>query len=79
MCIIIRLLGTIKRGYIEAIRIAEQRADLIIFSGGLGPTKDDLTKETIARHLRRELSSDDSCAMDSIEQFFTKQKSYYDG
>ena len=33
----------------SAIEIAEKRAEIIIFSGGLGPTKDDLTKETIAK------------------------------
>ena len=33
----------------KAIAQAEKRANLIIFTGGLGPTKDDLTKETIAR------------------------------
>ncbi|MCG2963827.1 molybdopterin-binding protein, partial [Escherichia coli] len=32
----------------EAILTAKKRADLIVFTGGLGPTKDDLTKETIA-------------------------------
>ncbi|MCH7321008.1 competence/damage-inducible protein A [Solibacillus sp. MA9] len=57
---------------VEAIQIAEQRADLIIFSGGLGPTKDDLTKETIAKHLNRELVMDDM-ALQAIEQFFNKQ------
>lgn len=57
----------------EAIKIAESRANLIIFSGGLGPTKDDLTKETIAKHLQTELVYDDF-AMKSIEEFFTKQK-----
>ena len=35
----------------KAIEIAENRSNLIIFTGGLGPTKDDLTKETIAAHL----------------------------
>ena len=35
----------------KAIQQAEERADLIIFTGGLGPTKDDLTKEMIASHL----------------------------
>ncbi|WP_341322757.1 competence/damage-inducible protein A [Solibacillus sp. FSL H8-0523] len=57
---------------VEAIKIAEQRADLIIFSGGLGPTKDDLTKETIAKHLGRELVMED-VALHAIEQFFNKR------
>lgn len=32
----------------EAVDIARSRADLIITTGGLGPTADDLTKETLA-------------------------------
>ncbi|MFJ7667697.1 competence/damage-inducible protein A [Lysinibacillus sp. NPDC097195] len=56
----------------EAISIAESRADLIIFSGGLGPTKDDLTKETIARHLGLDLVID-QVALTYIEQFFAKR------
>lgn len=55
----------------EAIRIAENRADCIIFSGGLGPTKDDLTKETIADHLGLELVYDKK-ALELIEEYFTK-------
>lgn len=35
----------------QAIAIATSRADLLIFSGGLGPTKDDITKEIIADYL----------------------------
>ncbi|EXJ22685.1 Molybdopterin binding motif, CinA N-terminal domain protein [Alkalibacterium sp. AK22] len=35
----------------EAIELAESRVDLIILSGGLGPTEDDLTKQTVAEHL----------------------------
>lgn len=58
---------------IEAIEIAEKRADLIIFSGGLGPTKDDLTKETIAQHLGKSLVMDDT-ALHYIEDFFAKRK-----
>ncbi|KGR73963.1 competence/damage-inducible protein A [Ureibacillus sinduriensis] len=53
----------------SAIEIAESRADLIIFSGGLGPTKDDLTKETIAGHLGLPLVFDEM-ALSFIEQFF---------
>jgi nicotinamide-nucleotide amidase len=35
----------------DAFRLALSRADLILFSGGLGPTMDDLTKETVAEVL----------------------------
>ncbi|KAB2335490.1 competence/damage-inducible protein A [Bacillus mesophilum] len=55
----------------SAIEIAEKRADLIIFTGGLGPTKDDLTKETIARHLNTDLQMDDD-AFTSIEKYFNR-------
>lgn len=57
----------------EAIAIAEKRADCIIFSGGLGPTKDDLTKETIAKHLQKELVFD-AKALTQIETFFQTRK-----
>src|SRR5690606_12277259 len=56
----------------KAIEIAESRADLIIFSGGLGPTKDDLTKETIASHLNVPLTFDE-VALETVEQFFASQ------
>ncbi|WP_317951128.1 competence/damage-inducible protein A, partial [Rossellomorea marisflavi] len=55
----------------EVIKHAEERADLLIFTGGLGPTKDDLTKETIARSLGVSLSMDEE-AMDSIRAYFEK-------
>ncbi|WP_025784982.1 competence/damage-inducible protein A [Sporosarcina sp. D27] len=55
----------------EAIRIAEGRADLVIFSGGLGPTKDDLTKETIANHIDIELESN-KLALLSIQAYFER-------
>ncbi|OCS92385.1 competence/damage-inducible protein A [Caryophanon latum] len=56
----------------EAVAIAQKRANVIIFSGGLGPTKDDLTKETIARVVGRKLVTDEM-AMQSIEQFFASR------
>jgi len=39
----------------EVIRIAMNRCNLLIFTGGLGPTDDDLTKETVAEELNLEL------------------------
>ncbi|WML60784.1 competence/damage-inducible protein A [Neobacillus sp. PS2-9] len=55
----------------SAIEIAENRSKIIIFTGGLGPTKDDLTKETIARHLGKQLVMDEA-ALESIELFFKR-------
>lgn len=42
----------------ECLRAALQRSDLIITTGGLGPTNDDLTKETVARVLGLPLEED---------------------
>ncbi len=54
----------------KLVEIAESRSNLIIFSGGLGPTKDDLTKETIAKNLGNRSLYSMKFAMDSIEEFF---------
>ena len=39
----------------EALETARKRADIIITTGGLGPTYDDLTKQTICRAFGREM------------------------
>ena len=39
----------------EAVEIAKKRADIIITTGGLGPTAADLTKETIAKAFGKKL------------------------
>ena len=40
------------------IEIAAQRNDLVILTGGLGPTSDDLTKQTLAHYLNVPLVED---------------------
>ncbi len=58
-----------------SLMIAEtaKRSELVIFTGGLGPTQDDLTKETVAAHLGVGLVMDDD-AMSKIEAFFVQRK-----
>ncbi|ASA22190.1 competence/damage-inducible protein A [Paenibacillus donghaensis] len=57
----------------EAIEIARSRADVILFTGGIGPTEDDLTKEALAASLRRSLHID-QLAMDHVQRFFDERK-----
>ena len=39
----------------EALKLAESRADIILITGGLGPTKDDITKKTLCHYFNDEL------------------------
>lgn len=45
------VVGDNKERLIEAIRMARGRAELIVFTGGLGPTMDDLTRDALAEFL----------------------------
>ena len=55
----------------EALKIARKRADLLIFTGGLGPTYDDLTKETVCRVLDVPLTFHPEAAADIRRNFDT--------
>lgn len=53
----------------KALEESFSRADLVILSGGLGPTYDDLTKETVAKLFGRGMLRDESILRD-IEAYF---------
>lgn len=52
------IVGDNSRHLTEAARIALRRADVVIFSGGLGPTEDDRTRPCVAEALGIELHKD---------------------
>lgn len=56
----------------NAVREALSRADLIITTGGLGPTSDDITRELIAELLGKKLVENKN-VLAHIEQFFAKR------
>ncbi|MBM7544007.1 competence/damage-inducible protein A [Periweissella beninensis] len=59
---------------IDALQIASERADLIITIGGLGPTVDDLTKQTVAKFLKQELAADEQALKKIIDYHDTTSK-----
>lgn len=58
---------------IGAATIAIRRADIIIFSGGLGPTEDDLTREAVASALGIELHRDGPTLISLQERFLARR------
>ncbi|MCI9252920.1 MAG: competence/damage-inducible protein A [Lachnospiraceae bacterium] len=53
----------------ETLKLALERSDIVILGGGLGPTKDDLTKEAAARVLGKKLVEDPH-SRELIQKFF---------
>ncbi len=54
----ISTVGDNQKRIIDTLRLAWQRSDIIIITGGLGPTQDDITREAIAEFLGEELTID---------------------
>lgn len=57
----------------EAIQIAKKRANLLFIMGGLGPTKDDVTKDVVARIVQKPLVYDET-SLKHLERFFRKKR-----
>ncbi|MGN7989546.1 competence/damage-inducible protein A [Pedobacter sp. 22226] len=58
---------------LEALAQAEKRADIILITGGLGPTKDDITKKTLAKYFNMGFRND-AGALEMVRQIFEKYK-----
>ncbi len=55
----------------DAFRRAAKRAEIVLVSGGLGPTRDDLTIEVLAKTFGRELVLD-TASLETIRAFFQR-------
>jgi nicotinamide-nucleotide amidase len=57
----------------QAVREALARADLVITTGGLGPTSDDLTRDLVAQLLGKQLR-EDAAVLAHISHFFESRR-----
>ncbi|GGE23183.1 competence/damage-inducible protein A [Streptococcus himalayensis] len=64
--------GDNEQRLLSVLEIAQKRSDLVILTGGLGPTEDDLTKQTLARFLGRDLVFEAS-AVEKLDAFFAER------
>jgi nicotinamide-nucleotide amidase len=56
---------------LKALAEAHNRADIILITGGLGPTKDDITKKTIAAYFGVGMI-ENAAALDNVTRIFAK-------
>ena len=58
---------------VQILMETEARADLVFLTGGLGPTSDDITKQTLAEYFNCQLSENQE-ALDRIRAFLSRRK-----
>lgn len=58
-----------KEHILTALKEAESRVDVIIITGGLGPTKDDITKHTLCEYFNDTLVQNDS-VLEHVKELF---------
>ncbi len=64
--------GDNKFDILRILAEAEQRADIVIMTGGLGPTKDDITKTTLCEYFNTTLAINEE-ALVFVTEFFRKR------
>lgn len=61
-----------KQHILNAFKEAQERVDIVIITGGLGPTKDDITKKTIAQFFKDDKIVEYQEVIDHIKGLFAK-------
>jgi nicotinamide-nucleotide amidase len=67
------IIGDNRTHLTDAIRIALHRADIVLLSGGLGPTEDDLTRECAADALGLELHTNPETLLALQQRFLARR------
>src|SRR5438067_11932688 len=67
------VVGDSRSDLVSVARIAIVRAEIVIFMGGLGPTEDDLTRESVAEALGIELKRDPAIIADLYTRFAARR------
>ncbi len=60
----------------QAVALAAKRADLVLISGGLGPTEDDITVASVARHFGRLLVRDEQ-ALTALRARYERRGAFF--
>lgn len=67
-----QVVGDNEERLLKAYDEAYKRSELVITTGGLGPTQDDITKESAAKYFNKKLKLDEN-TLKGIEKYFNKQ------
>lgn len=65
-------IGDIENDIIDALTTEVGKAEIILITGGLGPTKDDITKEVLCKYFETDLVENE-IALANIKQLFEKR------
>ena len=68
----IQSVGDSAQTIIDAIELAFSRADVLLLTGGIGPTNDDITKSTLCRYFNTKLIFSDE-VLENIEKIFANR------
>lgn len=66
------VVGDNENRLMDAFEIAFKRSDIVITTGGLGPTQDDLSKEVAAKYFNKNLILDED-TLRSVEEYFSRR------
>ncbi|MCB0497954.1 MAG: competence/damage-inducible protein A [Cyclobacteriaceae bacterium] len=66
-------IGDVKSEILETLEYSEKRADIVLITGGLGPTEDDLTKPCLAEYFKVGMEINEQ-ALGEITEMFRRFK-----